>query len=103
MKLITVLLVLNSALQVPDLSQAKGWRGIVPLHSTRTDVQRLLNATSNPECVPLFCTYYLADMNVQFDYSLGDCKLGGWDVPLDTVVGITVHLKSRPQLADLGI
>jgi len=30
------------------VSQAKDWRGIVPLHSTRTEVEKLLGPPKNP-------------------------------------------------------
>ena len=33
-----------TVLAMVAVSQAKGWRGLVPLHSTRTDVERLLGA-----------------------------------------------------------
>lgn len=77
-----------------------GWRGIVPLHSTRADVERLLGPGTN-ECK---CAYYLDDMNVLFVYSSFDCKTGGvWDVPLDTVLRINVYLKPSPKFSDLNI
>ncbi len=98
---VTIFLLLNSMFSIADTSKTKGWRGIVPLHSTRTDVERLLGPGTN-ECK---CAYYLDDLNVFFNYSPGDCKSGrgAWDVPVDTVVWITVHPKSRPQLSDLSI
>src|SRR5262245_29976199 len=79
-----------------------GWRGIVPLHSTRADVERLLGPGTN-ECR---CGYYRYDFNAFFSYSTGDCEKagsGGWNVPPDTVLSMTVHLFPNPQLADLGL
>lgn len=40
-----------------------------------------------------------------FLYSRGDCKSvnGVWDVPVDTVIWVTVHPKPNPQLSDLKI
>lgn len=80
----------------------KGWRGIVPLLSTRADVERLLGPGAN-ECK---CGYYLEDLNVFFYYSSGNCKSGGsggWDVPPDTVLRIVVYRKPTPRLSDLQI
>jgi hypothetical protein len=80
----------------------RGWRGIVPLHSTRTDVERLLGAGINKDFVS---RYYLKNENVLFHYSTGDCKSGkgAWDVPIDTVIWITISPKPNPQLSDLKI
>ncbi|MFY9570065.1 MAG: hypothetical protein WAV20_01525 [Blastocatellia bacterium] len=83
-------------------SGIKGWRGIIPLHSTRADVERLFGLGTN-ECK---CGYYLEDLNVFFYYSSGNCKSGGsggWDVPPDTVLRIVVHQKPTPRLSDLQI
>lgn len=81
-------------------SRVEGWRGIVPLHSTRADVERLLGAGAN-ECK---CAYYLEDVNVFFDYSSGDCKSGGvWDVPSGTVMRITVYTKPTLRWSTLNV
>ena len=80
-----------------------GWRNIAPLHATRADVERLLGPPID-EC-EIQCRYYLTDVNVLFNYSPGDCKSGrgGWDVPPDTVVWISVYPKPNPRLSDLKI
>lgn len=98
---VTILLVLSSMTSAIDSSRVEGWRGIVPLHSTRADVERLLG----PMTDPCKCGYYLDDVNVFFRYSPGDCKSGRgvWDVPPDTVVGVTVYPKPRPRLSELNI
>ncbi|HEU4388651.1 MAG TPA: hypothetical protein VFV34_12695 [Blastocatellia bacterium] len=77
----------------------KGWRGIVPLHSTRADVEGRLGPGSSP-CK---CDYYLDDENVFLIYSAGDCERTRWAVPADTVLWITVYPKQQPRLADLNI
>jgi hypothetical protein len=98
---ITVLLIMVWMLSSTGSPTPKGWRGIVPLHSNRRDVERLLRSGAGT-CK---CEYYLNDMNVFFRYSPGDCKSGrgGWDVPADTVVWITVYPKPNPKLSDLVI
>ena len=106
MKFIAALFLLNFGLPMTDFTGPKGWRGIVPLHSTKADVERLFNSSSAEyECVLSACTYYLRDANVQFNYSLGDCRSGQgvWDVPADTVLWITVNPKPRTPLSALGI
>jgi hypothetical protein len=87
---------------LPVAASPKGWRGIIPLHSTRADVERLLGPSRSGECK---CRYYLNELNVFFSYSPGDCSSGrgGWDVPIDTVVWITVYPKPHPRLSDLDI
>lgn len=99
---ITSLMLLGSMIFVSDSSRVDGWRGIVPLHSTRADVERLLGAATDT-CK---CGYHLDDVNVIFVYSSGDCKSRGskgWDVQPDTVLRIIVYPKPRPSLSDLKI
>ena len=75
---------------------------IVPVHSTRADVERMLGSGIN-ECK---CGYYLKDVNVFFEYSSGNCKTGGsggWDVQTDTVLKIVVHQRPAPLFSDLEI
>lgn len=83
-------------------SQAEQWRGIVPLHSTRADVERILGPSSDV-CK---CSYYSEDAKVSVVYSSGDCKKGGsgdWDIPPDTVIRFSVYPKLRPRLTALKI
>ena len=70
----------------------KEWRGIVPLKSTRTEIERVFGA---PKYTSYSGAYYsLAKEIVVFDYQTTPCKedqLGlGWNVPIGTVVGIGV-------------
>jgi hypothetical protein len=93
--------------------QRKNWRGIVPLHSTRVDVERLLGQpppppadgswlyTPNPN-IPL---YFLADENVRIGYMTSElaARMRCSAIPVDTVIWIEVSLKKHPPLRDLGI
>lgn len=85
------------------------WRGIVPLRSTRADVERVLGS-------PLrgYDNIYDADEGrVNIFYQRTPCVFGdafgrsvrgdGWKVPRDTVIDITVYPKTRIMLADLRI
>ncbi|MEK6289146.1 MAG: hypothetical protein AABO57_25825 [Acidobacteriota bacterium] len=101
-----IFLLLTSGFSMDGSSKAKGWRGIVPLYSTRADVERLLGPPANKgDCIQSLCSYYLDDVNVHFNYSPGDCKSGRgiWNVPPGTVVWITVYPKPNTRLSDLKI
>lgn len=81
--------------------QERGWRGVVPLYSTREDVERLVG----PPMTPGGITYDLKTDRLNVAYSVGTCGEGGaqWNVPRDTVIGITVYPQTRLMLADLKI
>jgi len=81
---------------------ADSWRGIKPLHSSRTDVERIFGAAGS-ECK---CTYDSEEFNVFVVYSSGTCnsaESNGWNVPPDTVIRFTVYPKNRPKLSALKI
>jgi hypothetical protein len=101
MKIIIKILLLAMLLFPCSISiRSKEWRGIVPLHSSRADVERLLGQGTN-WCK---CSYYFDDMNIFFVYSSGDCKnggSGGWNIPPDTVIRFSVVLIPQPRWSDL--
>lgn len=83
-------------------SQAKGWRGILPLRSTRRDVERIIGSPSTAGG----SSYETPDERVFVDYSDGPCEKGwpyGWNVAADTVVTITVSPKIKAGLATLNL
>ena len=80
-------------------AEDRGWRGIVPLHSTRADVETLLGLGANP----CNCDYHLDNENVFFVYSPGDCDRTRWAVPKDTVLWITVYPKQHPRMSDMQL
>jgi hypothetical protein len=85
-------------------SQAKVWRGLVPLHSTRTDVERLLGAPKESRGVGF--KYETKDEQVFVFYSAGECKespSNDWNVPRDTVLSITVHPNAKLLVDDLKL
>lgn len=87
-------------------ARAQGWRSIVPLHSTRADVERLLGPPT--ESSGKFSVWYkLTDESVNIRYSEGlPCGIGEkysqWRVPENTVVSVYVTLRPVP-LSHLGI
>jgi hypothetical protein len=83
-------------------SQTQGWRGIVPLHSTREDVERLIG----PPMTPNGITYDLKNERVNITYSAGGCaedRPSEWNVPPGTVIGITIYPQTKLLLSDLQI
>jgi hypothetical protein len=87
--------------------QSKGWRGIVPLHSTRADVEQLLGApteTSGEYSV----TYLMQDETVIITYAKGfPCGIGErysqWQVPRGRVERIWVTPLTEVRLSQLKI
>lgn len=93
-----------TVLAVVAVSQAKGWRGFVPLQSTRTEVERILGAPK--ESRRFASTYETKDERVVVYYSAGQCKesqSNDWNVPRDTVVSITVHPNAKLLVDDLKL
>jgi len=87
---------------------AKDWRGIVPLKSTRADVERLLGVQKQTS--ELAALYRLPTELVVFHFQNFTCDMEvgkwgyGWNVPVGTVVYIGViprgnHRKDEYQLA----
>lgn len=86
------------------LTQDKGWRGIVPLHSTRADVERLLGPSAKPDGYAE--VYDLGTEGVFVEYSSGPCRKdrkGGYNVPSGTVIQISVGSSTRPQFSALNL
>jgi hypothetical protein len=100
MKIISSLAVCLMAVLVSDTASfAKEWRGIVPLHATRADVERLLG--SPKQSTPYASYYSLPDeiAVVWFQAESCDSNLGkfgfGWNVPAGTVTEIGVIPKAN--------
>src|SRR5215218_2487899 len=102
MKLIVVLLLcLGGLLSTPPPSQNSGWRGIVPLHSTRADVDRLIGR-------PNFRgeLYDFEGERASIIYTREPCTgglQGAYNVPCDTVVSIDIVPKQRLMLSELNL
>ncbi|MDX6383830.1 MAG: hypothetical protein QOK48_1403, partial [Blastocatellia bacterium] len=83
----------------PQAAAAKAWRGIVPLHSTRGDVERLLGPPNLEDS-----GYEIDGARVQISYTARGCQEGlpsGWSVPADTVVSISVSAGDELLLNDV--
>jgi len=82
--------------------QVNSWRHLVPLHSTRAEVERLLGA---PDPLgPSLVTYETPEEGVLVRYAKTNCSSGGdWDVPVDTVLEIQVTLMTTMLLDQLDL
>jgi hypothetical protein len=100
----TVLIVVLLALYASSV-QAKAWRGIEPLHSTREDVERLLGSKV-VRCGGSACIYDFGEETVFVLYATdSNCKnddaTSAWKVPIDTVIEIGVRFKDDKLLSEL--
>jgi hypothetical protein len=102
MRFLHLVLAAVITLTVSPYGAAKDWRGIVPLKSTKADVERLFGPPTGT--LP---TYYLPENTVYFSYAecgCGEtCQNNNWNVPPGTVTSIYVGLKGVVKLADLKL
>jgi hypothetical protein len=89
-------------------TSAKSWHGIIPLHSTRSDVRRLLGnpVFGGDGSIEL---YENEAGHVHVMYARGPCEQGlpadwgNWRVAKDTVVNISITLNKDLPLSELRI
>ena len=70
------------------------WRRLIPLQSTRADVERLLG----PGKEAYFAIYQLKEGSLFIEYSSGPCRperKGGWNVSENVVVSVSFSPKHR--------
>jgi len=99
-----IILCLILVLLVAGTLEAKEWHGIVPLRSTRVDVERLLGP---PTIDRADFVFYESDAErVTIRFSGGPCSVefSPWNVPSGTVITIWVTLKSHQlEFANLNL
>ena len=86
--------------------QANCWRGIVPLRSTRADVEKILGPPTPESKASDAATYKTKTERVFVLYSTGACDgkpSNGWNVPRGTVISISVEPTVKPKLTDLKL
>lgn len=100
-QIITVLILATFPAVFSAQSRQRGWAGIVPLHSTRADVEAKLGKSSDA-CQ---CRYRNPNEIIAIDYAKGPCNGAphGWKVSAGTVLQITVHPTTQLSLAQLGV
>jgi hypothetical protein len=96
----------STLLTVPG-AEAKGWRGIVPLHSTRADVETVLGPPTE-QLAGNSVFYRTANETIIIDYAKGlPCgngeKYSQWRVPRDTVESIHITPNMGSPLSQLSI
>jgi hypothetical protein len=91
------------ALVAAGNAEAKDWRGIVPLHSTRADVERILGPPTINQID--WAVYHGEKERVSIQYSKGPCtvEFSPWNVAKDTVISIWVTPVSNVRFADLKL
>jgi hypothetical protein len=101
MKILFFVLVIGLPFNFTSPQKEGGWRGIVPLHSTRADVERIFGASTN-ECK---CLYKAADMAIHVEYAVDRCKgvIPGWNVPADTVLRFTLRPTVQQHFSELKL
>lgn len=103
-KLLKLSLVLIVVIYCSATAVAKEWNGIVPLVSTKAEVEKLLGNGS-----PLddkISEYHFEKSKVTVYYSQGPCTSVGdhaWNVPKNTVVYIVVSPIKKIFLHNLGV
>lgn len=86
--------------------QSNVWNGIVPLKSTRTDVEKLLGSPEEWNRNPHSNSFKINDGQVFVRYSTGPCDRkpsNGWNIPANTVIAVSVFTNVGPKLVDLKI
>ena len=86
------------SLVLTQVSDFRDWRGIVPLRSTRAEVEKLLG----PPEKSTSATYRSEDGTVTVRYADRVCDYG-WQVPLETVISFSVYPKHPVALADMKL
>ena len=104
--LATRVLLLAAPLLIAVRVNAEPWKGIVPLKSTRSDVERLLGKPL-PGTMKFYVTYQLESEEVRVRYAdkslctrTDDCEC---HVPDDTVLNVVVRLKIKTTFSSLEL
>ena len=101
MKFIGVLVLCACALLLSQSPQTVGWRGIVPLHSTRADVERILGKPNFKHEL-----YDFDAERVGISYSNDPCAgvmKRSYADPGDTVMSIDISPKKKLLLSDIEL
>lgn len=93
----TIMLIVVSCYGV----DAKGWKGIVPLHSDRANVEKLLGAPTG-ECK---CFYDTGSETIRVEYAKAPCVgyPSGWNVSADKVLTLHVRPNQAVKFTDLEL
>lgn len=101
-QLIILGILISLGLPSQSTQSASGWKGILPLRSTRKDAERMLGQPTGA----CRCFYRFGGDRIIIDYSDEVCHPGGPDeskIPKDTVTYITVYPEVKPKALDLKL
>jgi hypothetical protein len=103
MTLIKLVVCCSLTLGLGTVCSAKEWRGIVPLKSTRADVERLLGAPKQRSAVSYYYRFHDELAVVWFQSRPCDQCSWGWHVPLETVteIGVIPLSAHAPKPSDI--
>lgn len=90
--------------QSNTLVLSNAWRGLVPLMSTRADVERLLGSSKGSLAGSY--AYETKEEKVRVVYSEGSCTPsleGQWNAPVDTVLSVTVFPQTKVLVDSLRL
>jgi len=96
-------LLICSYLLINSDALAMDWRGLSPLHSTRSDVERVLGVKASGKA---FDQFIIDGDHVSIFYSTTRCEEGkttGFNVPVGTVLEITVFPKKVILVSSLHL
>ena len=81
---------------------ANSWKTLVPLRSTRADVERMFGKPETP--MGGFQLYSFEKENVFFTYAYGNCVTHdrGWNVPADKILEILIIPQTSLRLSQTG-
>ena len=107
MRIFVAISLLWLCLTLPVSAQTLGWRGIVPLRSTRADVERILGPPER-NISRYSALYRTSTETVMIQYAEGlPCGIGEkysqWRVPRDTVENLLVTPLQTLHISDLKI
>lgn len=85
--------------------QSNVWRGILLLHSTRGDVERILGLPKRRSINQTYA-YDTDEEKIYVLYSEGPCRpseIGKWNVPTDTVLKIMIYPQRTVLVSELNL
>jgi len=79
------------------------WRGLVPLHSTRKEVEKLLGVPHRQQSTQV--AYETDHESIVAQYAAGNCDAAvpGWNVPKDTLIELLINPNPGFSLKELNL